>query len=109
MERERVLRLSDGMVRDDSPLQPSGFLCHQAKCSFDVPLVSSSRPRITADDHLAGMYRNSECSPVPLQPNLLASCVLSVDFLVSNPITVMILFYILHPSTTKVRSSTRGL
>ena len=31
------------------------------------------------------------CSPVPL----LASCVLSVDFLVSNPITVMILFYIL--------------
>ena len=27
-------------------------------CGFPFVTVSSSRPRITADDHLAGVYRN---------------------------------------------------
>ena len=76
MERERCQGCLMAWCEMIPTLQPPGFLCHQANMLF-------------------------RCSPVPLQPNLLASCVLLVDFLVSNPITVMILFYILHPSKAR--------
>ena len=38
-----------------------------------VLLVSSSRPRIIADDHPVGVYRNSKCSRMPPPLRWLAS------------------------------------